>query len=207
MKTLIGLYDDTEAAQNAMLDLSSAGFDRRHISTDTRGRKVEAQVTVTTTEGRIQEASKLLWQNGPTDVRREEGQPPEHGSQVQGSAVDRGEDGAVGSSRPTAGATETSGAGAQMRPAGKGGPAASELYREHELSFREHFRSHGGSSETYDEYRQAYMEGTRLGTDFQSRNWSEVEQEARRRWEHNQHPQPWSKVRDYVKHGWGAVDR
>ncbi|QDG49601.1 hypothetical protein FIV42_02255 [Persicimonas caeni] len=202
MTTLIGLYDDPEAAQQAMLDLSSEGFDRRHITTNTRAREASAKVTVTTTEDRVQQASKLLWQNGPTDVRREEGQPPEHGPRA-----DRGEDGAVGSSRPTANAVEKSGASGQMRPAGKGGPAASELFREHEPSFREHFRSHGGSSETYDEYRQAYMEGTRLGTDFQSRDWSEVEQEARRRWEHNQHPQPWSKVRDYVKHGWGAVDR
>ncbi len=98
MKTLIGLYDDLEAAQQAMLDLSSEGFDRRHLSTDTRaGSDIAAHVQVTIGDDRIQQASKLLWQNGPVDVRREEGELP-----VQEMVVDRGEDGSVGKSRPTA---------------------------------------------------------------------------------------------------------
>lgn len=49
------------------------------------------------------------------------------------------------------------------------------------------------------------LAGTQLGTAVQSRNWSEAEQEARRRWEHHQHRKPWGEVRDFLKRGWGHV--
>lgn len=108
---------------------------------------------------------------------------------------------------PTGESSQRSSPAAQMRTAGKGGPVASEVFSEHEPQFREHFRGQAGNAENFGEYRQAYLEGTELGTEYQSREWSEVEQEARRRWERNQHPQPWGKVKNLVKHGYDTVGR
>jgi hypothetical protein len=81
-------------------------------------------------------------------------------------------------------------------------------FANHEEEFRTHYSDHYLSrGYTYAETRPAYRFGYDLANepDYADRDWEEVEADARRRWEEEDHDGPWEDFKEAVRHAWNEI--
>jgi uncharacterized protein (TIGR02271 family) len=80
-------------------------------------------------------------------------------------------------------------------------------YDAYDNDYRGHYQqTYGAAGYTYDDYAPVYRYGHSLATDsrYRDRNWSDIETDARRRWEeHN--PGTWEQFKDTVRFAWEKV--
>jgi uncharacterized protein (TIGR02271 family) len=73
-----------------------------------------------------------------------------------------------------------------------------------DTDYRDHYtRTFGSAGYTYDDYKPVYQYGYSLAGDqrYSNRDWSEIEMDARTRWEeHN--PGTWEQFKDSVRYAW-----
>jgi hypothetical protein len=75
--------------------------------------------------------------------------------------------------------------------------------------WRTHYNSnYANSGYTFEQYTPAYRYGYSLAnaTQYQGRNWDEIEADARTRWE-ERNPGTWDRFKDSVRHTWERVTR
>jgi hypothetical protein len=115
-----------------------------------------------------------------------------------------------------AGAAVGGGLGAAGDAAGEG--IEDELQGEHHRGshldfdaydddFRNHYQTYAaGSGYAYDQYNTIYRYGHSLATDqiYRGKTWSEIEPDARRRWEAT-NPNTWERFKDAVQYSWEKV--
>lgn len=80
-------------------------------------------------------------------------------------------------------------------------------YDAYDDDFRTNFTStYGASYGTYEDFSPAYLYGYHLATanNYQGRDWSTFEPEARTRWE-TRNPGTWERVKDSVRYAWARV--
>jgi hypothetical protein len=74
--------------------------------------------------------------------------------------------------------------------------------------FHQHYQDNFASTGiTFEQCMPAYRQGYYMGVDpaFRSRDWSEVEPEARQAWERSYPQSPWENFKDMVRHAWEQV--
>ncbi|HSM59017.1 MAG TPA: general stress protein [Candidatus Sulfomarinibacteraceae bacterium] len=82
-------------------------------------------------------------------------------------------------------------------------------YARHRPSYEEHYDEYYGESDySYDSYDAAYRYGYSLATypRYRDNDWSEVEMDARERWE-SDNEGAWEEFKDAVRHGWEEAKR
>ena len=82
-------------------------------------------------------------------------------------------------------------------------------YAAYEADFRlHHLANAAGRRGSYAAYRLVYRYGYELGTDVRYRDaaWSQVEHEARLRWE-ERNPNTWAQFKDIIRYAWEHVRR
>ena len=87
------------------------------------------------------------------------------------------------------------------------GTFATGQYSTYEPTFRQHYQTtYGAQGQPYNRYEPAYRYGYTLATDtrYRGRDWSELEPEARRRWE-TEHEGAWDQFKDAVRNSWEEV--
>jgi predicted glutamine amidotransferase len=81
-------------------------------------------------------------------------------------------------------------------------------YRQYEPEFRRHYETtYAGTPYGYADYEPAYQYGYTLATNprYRGRTWSEIEPEARRRWEADEDT-AWEDMSAAVEHAWDEVE-
>ncbi len=93
---------------------------------------------------------------------------------------------------------------------GMGGVSATGAMQDfdaYDNDYRGHYQqTYGAAGYTYDDYAPVYRYGHSLATDsrYRDRDWSDIEMDARRRWEeHN--PGTWEQFKDTVRFAWDKV--
>lgn len=84
------------------------------------------------------------------------------------------------------------------------GPADYDAF---DADFRSHYqRNAADSGYTYEQYSPVYRYGHLLATErnYQGKEWSAIEPDARRRWE-ERNPGTWDRFKDSVRHAWERV--
>ena len=79
-----------------------------------------------------------------------------------------------------------------------------DAFTRYDNDFRTHYQTYGADSGyTYDQYQPVYRYGYGLASDPQygSRDWADIEPEARRRWE-ERNPNTWDRFKDSVRYAW-----
>lgn len=73
--------------------------------------------------------------------------------------------------------------------------------------FRNHFRTHYGSTGRYETYEPAYLYGSDLAQhdEYRNRRWEEIEPMVRRDYERYYPESRWEQMKDAVRHGWERV--
>jgi uncharacterized protein (TIGR02271 family) len=77
-------------------------------------------------------------------------------------------------------------------------------YDAYDADFRNHFQTtYANSGYTYDQYAPIYRYGYTLANDdnYRSREWSDIEMDARSRWE-ERNPGTWEEFKDSVRYAW-----
>jgi hypothetical protein len=100
-----------------------------------------------------------------------------------------------------AGAVTGAGVGAAGDIAGE---SIEESYNRYDNDFRSHYQSSAANTGyTYDQYAPVYRYGYGLANDptYRNREWSDIEMDARRRWE-ERNPGTWEQFKESVRYAW-----
>jgi hypothetical protein len=95
----------------------------------------------------------------------------------------------------------------EVRNSPQGHPDHVSDYEGYSAEFRQHFEAtFAQSGEPYVRYVPAYHHGYDLAVSpqFREQAWSQVQMEARRRWE-KKHAEPWEQVEAAVRFAWNAI--
>jgi hypothetical protein len=100
-----------------------------------------------------------------------------------------------------AGAVTGAGVGAAGDIAGE---SIEESYNRYDSDFRSHYQSSAANTGyTYDQYAPVYRYGYGLANDptYRDREWTDIEMDARRRWE-ERNPGTWEQFKESVRYAW-----
>ncbi len=61
--------------------------------------------------------------------------------------------------------------------------------------------------ESFDDFESAYLEGRYFACHDGGKSWDEIEPEARRLWESEEHDLLWDRARDAVRSGWEQPEK
>lgn len=81
-------------------------------------------------------------------------------------------------------------------------------YEDYEPDYRKDFQTrYGAQGGTYDDYAPAYRYGHTLASDsrYKGKDWTAIEQDARRDWESQYPESTWDRFKMSIRHGWERV--